>query len=62
MVYIHTLVRNLSMSAFPVRFRFLGSQFLRFPLILLALKLLPLVQGNDILPIHIILHITDSCK
>jgi hypothetical protein len=40
----------------------LGGQFLRLPLIIFFLKLLPFFEGNDVFPIHIVFDIADRCE
>lgn len=61
MVHVHTLIRDLGVRAFSIA-GLLCSEFLCLPLILPTLKLLPLLQRNDLLPTHVILHITNCRK
>lgn len=61
MINVHTLIRNLSMGAFSIA-GLLCNMFLCFPLILFTLKFSSLLQRDDFLPTHVILHVTHCRK
>ena len=61
MINVHTLIRNLSMGPFSIA-RLLCSKFLCFPLILFTLEFSSLLQRDDFLPTHVVLHVTHGCE
>lgn len=55
---VHALVRNRRVGPFPVLcVPFLRGYLLGSALLLLLLKLLALLERNDVLPVHVVLHV-----
>jgi hypothetical protein len=56
MIDVHSFIGNRSMGTLAIS-KLRRSQLLNLPLILLFVELLPLLNGDDVFPIHVILHV-----